>query len=395
MDARDNETGETASGYSPNKTMTSEAETKDSQLPSKAPVCGQSASDQCGPVTNQENAIKPKLQILFSTFTVKNGEDIKIEIPVVGEPAPKIEWKKSDQLVKETSRLMILNKPSMTVLHIRHAAREHSGQYSIEASNSAGKYVGEISLAVLEKPDPPTGPVKIDEVGSDYAIISWGPPEYTGGCQLDNYVVEKRETMSTDWQTVSATTVRTTIKVTKLKTGGEYQFRIFAENRYGKSTAITSPIVMAQFPFCVPSAPGTPFVSTVTKYNMVVEWEPPAKDGGSPITGYHIERKEKNSILWTKLNKFLITDTRFKTTGLEEGIEYEFRVYAENVAGLSPPSKISECFVARDPCGPPGKPEAVVITRENITLQWAKPKYDGGSTITGYLVEKKELPDGR
>lgn len=395
MDARDNETGETASGYSPNKTMTSEAETKDSQLPSKAPVCGQSASDQCGPVTNQENAIKPKLQILFSTFTVKNGEDIKIEIPVVGEPAPKIEWKKSDQLVKETSRLMILNKPSMTVLHIRHAAREHSGQYSIEASNSAGKYVGEISLAVLEKPDPPTGPVKIDEVGSDYAIISWGPPEYTGGCQLDNYVVEKRETMSTDWQTVSATTVRTTIKVTKLKTGGEYQFRIFAENRYGKSTAITSPIVMAQFPFCVPSAPGTPFVATVTKYNMVVEWEPPAKDGGSPITGYHIERKEKNSILWTKLNKFLITDTRFKTTGLEEGIEYEFRVYAENVAGLSPPSKISECFVARDPCGPPGKPEAVVITRENITLQWAKPKYDGGSTITGYLVEKKELPDGR
>lgn len=312
-----------------------------------------------------------------------------------GHPVPKIEWKKNAQTVKETSRLEISTTASLTVLHIRHAVREHSGQYTVTAANSAGKHTGEITVVVLEKPDPPTGPVRIDEVSSDYVTISWEPPEYTGGCQLDNYVVEKRETTSMEWQTVSATTVRTTIKATKLKTGSEYQFRVFAENRYGKSTAITSPIVIAQYPFSVPAAPGTPFVSAVTKYSMVVEWEPPVRDGGSPVIGYHIERKEKNSILWSKLNKFVITDARFKTSGLEEGIEYEFRVFAENVAGLSPPSKISECYVARDPCDPPGKPEAVVITRENITLQWAKPKYDGGSNITGYVVEKKELPDGR
>ncbi|AWP08682.1 putative titin-like [Scophthalmus maximus] len=348
-----------------------------------------------GPIADKENAIKPTLQISLSTFTVKSGEDLKVEIPVAGKPAPKIEWNINGNAVKETSRLEVSATPSLTVLHIRHATREHSCQYSVTASNSAGKFTGEITVVVLEKPDPPTGPVRIDEVSSDYATISWEPPEYTGGCQLDNYIVEKRETTSTEWQTVSATTVRTTIKVTKLKTGNEYQFRVFAENRYGKSTAITSPIVIAQYPFSVPTAPGTPFVSTVTRYSMVVEWQPPAKDGGSPIIGYHLERKEKNSILWTKLNKFVIPDARFKTSGLEEGIEYEFRVFAENVAGLGSSSKISECNVARDPCDPPGKPEAVVITRENITLQWEKPRYDGGSTITGYVVEKKDLPDGR
>ncbi|CAN9499142.1 unnamed protein product [Ophioblennius macclurei] len=350
----------------------------------------QAASD-----TDKKNAIKPTVQITFNTFTVKNGENLKVEVPVTGQPAPKIEWKKDGLAVRETSRLEISTKGSLTVLNFRHAAREHSGQYSVTAGNSAGKHTGEITVVVLEKPDPPNGPVKIDEISSDYATISWEPPEYTGGCQLDNYVVEKRETSSTEWQTVSATTVRTTIKVTKLKTGSEYQFRVFAENRYGKSTAITSPIVTAQYPFSVPAAPGTPFTSTVTKYSMVVEWEPPVKDGGSPIIGYHLERKERNSILWTKLNKFVITDTRFKTSGLEEGIDYEFRVFAENIAGLSQSSKISECYAARDRCDPPGKPEAVVITRENVTLQWVKPKYDGGSTITGYLVEKKELPDGR
>ncbi|CAB1423098.1 unnamed protein product [Pleuronectes platessa] len=348
-----------------------------------------------GPVAEKENAIKPSLQITSNTFTVKDGEDLKVEIPVFGQPAPKIEWRRNGDAVKETSRLQVSATSSLAVLHIRHATREHCGHYSVTASNSAGEFTGEISVVVLEKPDPPKGPVRIDEVSSDYATISWEPPEYTGGCQLDNYIVEKRGTSSTDWQTVSATTVRTTIKVTKLKTGSEYQFRVFAENRYGKSTAITSPIVIAQYPFSVPDAPGTPFVSTVTKYSMVVEWQPPAKDGGSPIIGYHLERKEKNSILWTKLNKFVITDARLKTSGLEEGIEYEFRVFAENVAGLGPSSKISDCYVARDPCDRPGKPDAVVITRENITLQWEKPKYDGGSTITGYVVEKKDLPDGR
>uniref|UniRef100_A0A3B3BY33 Titin n=1 Tax=Oryzias melastigma TaxID=30732 RepID=A0A3B3BY33_ORYME len=115
---------------------------------------------------------------------------------------------------------------------------------------------------------------------------------------------------------------------------------------------------------------------------MVVEWKPPLRDGGSPIIGYHLERKEKNSILWTKLNKLVIPDTHFKASGLEESIEYEFRVFAENVAGLSLPSKPSGCYIARDPCDPPGKPEAVVVTRDSITLQWAKPQYDGGSSIT-------------
>ncbi|XP_037624285.1 titin-like [Sebastes umbrosus] len=411
MEASNNEVGEKAedNAHTLNINMTPETDAEltatDSQSPITVIVQGQTAASaenrehdpevQPGPVADKENAVKPKLQITFGTFTVKNGEDLKVEIPVAGLPAPKIEWKKDGQAVKETSRLELSNTSSLIVLHIRHAAREHSGQFSITVSNSAGKHTGEITVVVLEKPDSPAGPVRIDEISSDYVVISWEPPEYTGGCQLDNYIVEKRETVSTEWQTVSATTVRTTIKVTKLKTGSEYQFRVFAENRHGKSTAITSPIVIAQYPFSVPTAPGIPFVSTVTKYSMVVEWEPPAKDGGSPIIGYHLERKEKNSILWTKLNKLVIPDARFKTSGLEEGIEYEFRVFAENIAGLSPASKTSECYVARDPCGPPGKPEAVVITRENITLQWEKPRYDGGSTITGYVVEKKELPDGR
>uniref|UniRef100_A0A3Q3JD96 Titin n=1 Tax=Monopterus albus TaxID=43700 RepID=A0A3Q3JD96_MONAL len=281
-----------------------------------------------------------------------------------------IEWKKDGQALKETTRLNVSSTPSSTKLYIKDANKEDSGKYTVTATSTAGMAKEEITVIILDKPGPPTGPVKIEEVSSNYVSLSWEPPEYTGGCQINNYIVEKRDTTTTAWHIVSATIARTTIKVTKLKTGVEYQFRVSAENRYGKSSAIVSPAVIAQYPFSEPSAPGTPIVSAATKDSMVVEWKPPTNNGGSPIIGYHLERKEKNSLLWTKLNKFLIPDTRFKTTELEEGIEYEFRVYAENIAGLSPASKVSESTVARDPCDPTGTPEAIEITRNHVTLHF-------------------------
>uniref|UniRef100_A0A3Q2CRU6 Titin n=1 Tax=Cyprinodon variegatus TaxID=28743 RepID=A0A3Q2CRU6_CYPVA len=299
------------------------------------------------------------------------------------------------QTLKETTRINVSNTPSSTKLVIKDANREDAGKYAVTATSSIGTATEEITVIILDKPGPPTGPIKIEEVSSNFVMLSWEPPVYTGGCQINNYIVEKRDTTTTAWQIVSATIARTTIKVTNLKTGTEYQFRVSAENRYGKSSAIVSPAVVAKYPFSEPAAPGKPDITHATKDSMVVEWKPPTSDGGSPILGYHLERKEKNSLLWAKLNKLLIPDTRFKTTELEEGIEYEFRVYAENIAGLSPASKVSDSTVARDPCDPPGTPEAIEITRNRVTLQWTRPQYDGGSAITGYLIERRKHPDMR
>lgn len=347
------------------------------------------------PVTAKDITIEPRFKVRFNTYSLQQGEDLKIEIPVFGRPIPKVEWKKEGQAIKETTRLNVLSTSSSTKLVIKDANKEDSGKYSVTATSSIGTVTEEIIVIILDKPGPPTGPVKIEEVSCNYVVLSWEPPEYTGGCQINNYIVEKRDTTTTNWQIVSATIARTTIKVSKLKTGVEYQFRVCAENRYGKSSPIVSPAVIAQYPFSVPAAPGTPITTAATKDNMVVEWKPPSNNGGSPILGYHLERKEKNSLLWSKMNKLLIPETRFKTTDLEEGIEYEFRVYAENIAGVSPASKVSDGTVARDPCDPPGTPEAIEITRNHVTLQWTKPQYDGGSLITGYLIERKKYPDTR
>uniref|UniRef100_A0A3B4TAH1 Titin n=1 Tax=Seriola dumerili TaxID=41447 RepID=A0A3B4TAH1_SERDU len=203
------------------------------------------------PVTAKDVTIEPGFKMAFNTYSLQHGDDLKIEIPVIGRPVPKVEWKKDGHALKETTRLNVSSTQSSTKLYIKDANKEDSGKYILTATSSVGTATEELTVIILDKPGPPTGPVKIEEVSSNYVTLSWEPPEYTGGCQINNYIVEKRDTTTTAWQIVSATIARTTIKVTNLKTGVEYQFRVSAENRYGKSSAIVSAAVDCVYEFRV------------------------------------------------------------------------------------------------------------------------------------------------
>lgn len=69
--------------------------------------------------------------------------------------------------------------------------------------------------------------------------------------------------------------------------------------------------------------------------------------------GYHLQMKDRNSILWQKVNKTVIRANHFKVTNghISAGLIYEFKVAAENAAGLSPVSQISDAVLAIDSCG--------------------------------------------
>ena len=80
-------------------------------------------------------------------------------------------------------------------------------------------------------------------------------------------------------------------------------------------------------------------ISDITKNTISVVWEKPNYDGGSPITGYIIEKREGVSPKWSKAILNNITDTRVTVTGLTQDETYEFRVMAKNAVGsVSNPS---------------------------------------------------------
>uniref|UniRef100_A0A4W6C796 Fibronectin type-III domain-containing protein n=1 Tax=Lates calcarifer TaxID=8187 RepID=A0A4W6C796_LATCA len=135
-------------------------------------------------------------------------------------------------------------------------------------------------------------------------------------------------------------------------------------------------------------------INKTNKDCMFVAWDKPENDGGSPITGYYIERKERNSLLWVKANDTVVRTTEYPCAGLIEGLEYTFRVSAINRAGQGKPSKKTDFVTARTPVGmfAASKPEILDVTKNSVTLVWARPKNDGGSKIIGYYVEAMRVP---
>ena len=98
-----------------------------------------------------------------------------------------------------------------------------------------------------------------------------------------------------------------------------------------------------------PAAPSEPEISNVNADKVTLTWAPPRDDGGSPITGYFVEKKDKFSPRWTRVNQDAVTDTKFTVPGLVQGEEYQFRIVAQNKAGAGKPSESTGPTIAKSP----------------------------------------------
>lgn len=88
----------------------------------------------------------------------------------------------------------------------------------------------------------------------------------------------------------------------------------------------------------IPSIPRGPIkVFDVLKNSASISWNAPEDDGGSPITGYVLERKESVRSFWSQIDRVPANITSYNIKDLTEDTEYDFRVTAVNRVGNSDP----------------------------------------------------------
>ncbi|ELT96022.1 hypothetical protein CAPTEDRAFT_139799 [Capitella teleta] len=166
----------------------------------------------------------------------------------------------------------------------------------------------------------------------------------------------------------------------KLKDAGNYKLTL--ENSHGSVSLDVRVKVIGK-----PSPPQNLKVKEVTQNSVKLTWSPPAEDGGSSIISYHVEKRDPKRKMYTQVGE--TESCEFKVTRLFEGNEYVFQVTAENDIGIGEPAELSQGITPQSPYESPLKLNVKNITRNNLDLSWSAPKNDGGSAISGYIVERR------
>jgi titin len=140
-------------------------------------------------------------------------------------------------------------------------------------------------------PGVPTG-LTAAATSTTTATITWTAPADDGGSAITGYVVEESVNGSAYAERNRPSATPTEVEFTGLTPGATYQYRIAAINAEGTG-AFSSPSDPLTMPTTDVTVPGQVsgftkgrFTKLGTQYRVTVRWQPPADDGGAPVTGY-------------------------------------------------------------------------------------------------------------
>ena len=308
-------------------------------------------SEPAGPVTCKARNLPPRIdKSVFLEVRCNAGETFMFDVHVSGEPAPSKKWILDGEDVETSDRLKITYADYTTRFTVRKAARCDTGTLVLNAENVNGRDTAEVQITVLDVPGKPLGPLVVKNMTAKDCNLEWKAPKDNGGLPINYYIVEKcDEDYGGRWAVCGETDGPDTNYFCEgLTENHRYKFRVKAVNKMGKSEPLeTAGLYTAKNPFEVPSKPGKPKVVDFDSSWAECDWECPEFDGGSKITHYIIEKRDKFSNAWSKAGQTSDAMCLGKAMQLIEGTIYEFRVKAVNAAGESEPSDPSLPHKAR------------------------------------------------
>ncbi|XP_071358505.1 myosin-binding protein C, slow-type isoform X2 [Trachinotus anak] len=287
-----------------------------------------------------------------NTVTIVAGNKLRLEIPISGEPAPRVVWMKGERVILESGhRVRAETHGDQTSLTIDVAEREDTGNYKIVLQNEAGEATASVKVKVVDIPDPPEAPL-VPVVGGDWCSMTWEPPKYDGGSPILGYFVERKKKQSSRWMRLNFDLIKETLfEPKKMIEGVPYEVRIFAVNAIGVSKP--SEPSKAFTPLAVTSEPTMLVVDDVTDTTVTVKWRPPETIGAAGLDGYLVEYCVEGTNDWVISNKELTEKTRYTISGLSPGCKILVRVKAINAAGASSPRTLQHSILVKEVIEPP------------------------------------------
>lgn len=90
-------------------------------------------------IASDMEPIKPSIQLPLANTVAKEGNRIRLDCVIVGQPEPEVIWYHDDRPVKESPDFQLLFQGDRCSLVIQEALPEDAGEYRVVALNSAGE----------------------------------------------------------------------------------------------------------------------------------------------------------------------------------------------------------------------------------------------------------------
>ncbi|XP_036373540.1 myosin-binding protein C, slow-type-like isoform X3 [Megalops cyprinoides] len=282
-----------------------------------------------------------------NTVIIVAGTKLRLEIPISGEPAPRVVWMKGERVILDTgSRVRAETFSDHTSLTIDITEREDTGNYKIVLQNEAGEDTATVKVKVVDIPDAPDAPL-VPEVGGDWCLMTWETPHYDGGSPILGYFIERKKKQSSRWMRLNFDLCKeTTFEPKKMIEGVPYEVRVFAVNAIGSSRP--SEPSRAFIPLAVTSEPTMLVVDDVTDTTVTMKWRPPDTIGAAGLDGYLVEYCFEGTDEWIAANTELTEKTKYTITDLPPGGKILVRVKAINKAGASAPRTLQHSILVKE-----------------------------------------------
>lgn len=253
--------------------------------------------------------------------------------------------------------------------------------YFVTAENQRGQSDASTSSAVTPATTPGTvTPLDATNAGSGRIDLDWDAPADGGSAVL--YYLVYRGTGGA--KTVVANITVTYFQDTGLINGQAYYYEVRAANDVGLGN-------VGAEASATPVGPPSPVTVSAMGYQnyILVEWTPPADDGGAPVTEYRIYIGDTPDNVPYALTVNALT-LSYQHTGLLDGVTRYYYVLAYNDHEVSESSNLVTATTWNIPSSPT-ELEAVIGDGQ-VHLSWSAPLFDWGAEVTGYAVYVNGIP---